>query len=111
MLGHFNDVSELPSNPILGDAYTIGTDKELYVYNGNNWQNMGSIKGVEGKSAYEVAVENGFVGTEIEWLETLIGPPGPDGPPGPPADLTEINKEVADLKRKLLNIWDKLIPA
>ena len=74
MLGHFNDVSELPSNPILGDAYTIGADRVLYVYNGNDWQNLGSIKGVEGKSAYEVAVENGFVGTEIEWLESLTGP-------------------------------------
>ena len=74
VLGHFNDVSELPSNPILGDAYTIGADRVLYVYNGNDWQNLGSIKGVEGKSAYEVAVENGFVGTEIEWLESLTGP-------------------------------------
>ena len=101
VLGHFNDVSELPSNPTLGDAYTIGADRDLYVYNGNDWQNLGSIKGVEGKSAYEVAVENGFVGTEIEWLETLIGPPGPDGPPGPPADLTEINRKVDDLQTEV----------
>lgn len=28
-------------------------------------------EGVEGPSAYEVAVENGFVGTEAEWLLTL----------------------------------------
>lgn len=27
--------------------------------------------GVDGKSAYELAVENGFVGTEQEWLESL----------------------------------------
>lgn len=101
VLGHFNDVSELPSNPTLGDAYTIGADRDLYVYNGNDWQNLGSIKGVEGKSAYEVAVENGFVGTEIEWLETLIGPPGPDGPPGPPADLTEINQKVDGLQNEV----------
>ena len=38
---------------------------------------------VDGASAYEVAVENGFVGTEVEWLATLGGIPGPDGPPGP----------------------------
>ncbi|MED4699613.1 hypothetical protein P9436_11160 [Lysinibacillus capsici] len=101
VLGHFNDVSELPSNPTLGDAYTIGADRDLYVYNGNDWQNLGSIKGVEGKSAYEVAVENGFVGTEIEWLETLIGPPGPDGPPGPPADLTEINQKVDGIQNEV----------
>ena len=29
--------------------------------------------GPAGDSAYEVAVNNGFVGTEAEWLETLIG--------------------------------------
>lgn len=36
----------------------------------------------EGKSAYEVAVENGFSGTEEEWLESLIGDPGETGPKG-----------------------------
>ena len=25
----------------------------------------------QGKSAYEIAVDNGFVGTEQEWLESL----------------------------------------
>lgn len=38
--------------------------------------------GADGLSAYEVAVENGFVGTEEEWLEDLIGPMGPQGEPG-----------------------------
>lgn len=26
-----------------------------------------------GKTAYDIAVDNGFVGTEAEWLETLVG--------------------------------------
>ena len=26
---------------------------------------------LHGKSAYEIAVENGFTGTETEWLESL----------------------------------------
>ena len=38
-----------------------------------------SEKGKDGKSAYEIAVENGFVGTEIEWLESLKGLDGKDG--------------------------------
>lgn len=39
--------------------------------------------GSPGPSAYEVAVENGFSGTETEWLDSLKnGPPGPVGPPG-----------------------------
>ena len=28
---------------------------------------------LQGKSAYDIAVENGFVGTEEEWLNSLIG--------------------------------------
>ena len=32
--------------------------------------------GEDGDSAYEVAVEDGFVGTETEWLESLKGEPG-----------------------------------
>lgn len=38
--------------------------------------------GESGKSAYEIAVEHGFEGTEQEWLESLKGPQGPEGPQG-----------------------------
>ena len=31
------------------------------------------IEGIPGKSAYEIAVDNGFEGTEAEWLESLKG--------------------------------------
>jgi hypothetical protein len=33
-------------------------------------------------SAYDVAVNNGFIGTESEWLDSLIGPQGEQGLPG-----------------------------
>ena len=33
----------------------------------------GGGAGAPGKSAYEIAVENGFEGTEQEWLESLVG--------------------------------------
>ena len=35
-----------------------------------------SGSGTAGKSAYEIAVDNGFVGTETEWLESLNGKQG-----------------------------------
>ena len=35
--------------------------------------------GTAGKSAYEIAVDNGFVGTETEWLESLKGEQGEAG--------------------------------
>ena len=34
---------------------------------------QGFIKGDRGYSAYEIAVQNGFEGTETEWLESLKG--------------------------------------
>ena len=39
----------------------------------------GGIKGEDGKSAYQLAVENGFVGTEAEWIASLKGEKGADG--------------------------------
>lgn len=39
-------------------------------------------EGPQGKSAYTVAVDNGFIGTEAEWLISLIGPPGENGEDG-----------------------------
>ena len=59
--------------------------------NANNQDGYLYIVGNRGYSAYEVAVLNGFVGTEQEWLDSLKGPsgerglpgdPGPQGPPG-----------------------------
>ena len=41
------------------------------------------ITGIEGKSAYQVAVDNGFVGTESEWLASLKGAKGDTGATGP----------------------------
>lgn len=39
--------------------------------------------GPAGKSAYQSAVDGGFVGTEAEWVASLGGIPGPTGPQGP----------------------------
>lgn len=39
----------------------------------------GGIIGSSGKSAYELAVENGFVGTEQQWLASLKGADGVNG--------------------------------
>ena len=40
--------------------------------------------GKDGRSAYEIAIENGFVGTAAEWLESLKGKDGIDGKNGLP---------------------------
>lgn len=40
--------------------------------------------GADGKSAFQTAVENGFIGTEAQWLASLKGPQGDVGPQGTP---------------------------
>lgn len=42
------------------------------------------IDGINGKSAYEIAIDNGFVGSETEWLESLKGEKGNKGDKGNP---------------------------
>ena len=55
--------------------------------------------GADGKSAYEIAVKNGFVGTEQAWLLSLVGAQGPkgdtgaQGPPGA-GSIVYVNNEV-----------------
>lgn len=48
----------------------------------------GSIPGNTGPSAYDVAVSNGFVGSEAAWLASLVGPEGPVGPADPASNET-----------------------
>ena len=44
----------------------------------------------QGQSAYDVAVKNGFVGTEAEWLESLKGLNGRDGKDADDLTITDI---------------------
>ena len=48
-----------------------------------------SLVGCAGASAYEIALENGFVGTEEEWLASLVGKDGADGEKGDKGDTGE----------------------
>lgn len=50
----------------------------------NTWNNLDYLtgEGAAGDSAYEIAVDNGFVGTIEEWLDSLVGPPGTPGTNG-----------------------------
>lgn len=46
----------------------------------------GGGAGEPGKSAYEIAVEHGFEGSEEDWLASLKGEKGDTGPQGPKGD-------------------------
>ena len=62
----------------LGLNQWINTDTpKMEDFNADNLKINTLIKNIkdyeQGKSAYEVAVENGFIGTETEWLLSLKG--------------------------------------
>ena len=59
-----------------GNWYINGTDTGVKAagVNGADGENgVDGQNGADGKSAFEIAKENGFVGTEAEWLESLKG--------------------------------------
>ena len=70
-----------------GDSYIDKETWNYYVKENDNWVLAGNIKGesnagnngLNGKSAYEIAVDNGYTGTEAEWLASLIGEAGANG--------------------------------
>lgn len=52
-------------------------DSKLYLKTDTEWQLVGDLsgnQGIQGESAYEVAVNNGFIGTEEEWIVYLRQP-------------------------------------
>ncbi len=59
-----------------------------------------------GKSAYEIAVLEGFVGTEAEWLTSLIGAPGTNGAAGK-SIISTLNYPSTSLGLQNEYAWDK----
>lgn len=80
---HKVSITNLSGNPSLKlGEFSIGEDNSLSVGVGdesNNGETGNGVAGADGKSAYEIAVEYGFEGTEYEWLESLKGKDGKDG--------------------------------
>lgn len=60
-------------------ATTVSNGVDLTIVDKNGTQNVGIRNGADGndgKSAYEIAVNNGYTGTEKEWLASLKGTDG-----------------------------------
>lgn len=86
-------VSEEQAEELLAD-YTTESDVEEIV--GQHIEKIPAgpagtdgIDGKDGLSAYEIAVTNGYEGTEQEWLKTLKGEPGENGADGAKGDPGE----------------------
>jgi len=69
-----------PSSPLLSPLWFNTSTLNLSVYNGTTWVTIGG--GASGASAYELAVTNGYSGTEAQWLASLVGATGATGPTG-----------------------------
>lgn len=98
--------AELPANPGGYSAWVVDTN--LFIYLNGAWVDTGPFVGpsvydvavangfvgteaewlaeLEGSSAYQVAVDNGFVGTQADWLLSLVGPKGDKGDKGDQGD-------------------------
>lgn len=86
-------ISTMPSAGALN-----GTEVVEVIQNGTNKKiPLTSLQsqGPNGKSAYEVAVQNGFVGTEVQWLQSIRGPQGIQGPTGPTGPIGKSAYQVA----------------
>lgn len=93
-LADFSNLADVTS-PEAGWAYNItggASAGHQFIYDGATWVDMGDIRGIkgdkgdkgdtgdkgdagiDGASAFEVAQNAGFQGTEAQWLQSLIGP-------------------------------------
>lgn len=67
-------------------------DSRLYLKGNTEWKfisDLSGAQGIQGLSAYQVAVQHGFKGTEDEWLISLKGEKGETGPKGDRGDTGE----------------------
>lgn len=51
-------------------------------YEGTEEEWLQSLAGANGLSAYQIAVNHGYIGPVLDWLDSLIGPPGVNGNDG-----------------------------
>jgi hypothetical protein len=70
------------TNPVLAVGEIGFSYNENVIKLGDGVNSWNSLPSVNGNSAYQVAKSNGYVGTETQWLASLVGPTGPQGPPG-----------------------------
>jgi len=62
-----------------GDFEYYGAGEWKKIKGGDSEAGEDGNDGADGKSAYQIAVDNGFEGTEQEWLDSLKGIDGTDG--------------------------------
>ena len=85
-------------------ATVVSNGVDLTIVDKNGTQNVGIRNGTDGndgKSAYEIAIQNGYTGTEKEWLESLKGTDGTTT-----VQTTKIDKTCTFLTTD----WSNIVP-
>ena len=89
-------ITSLPEIAIDADGYWLINGIRITDVNGQQVQ-------ARGLSAYEIAVLNGFIGTEVDWLNSLKGAPG--------VTEVQITTQKRDIYCTLLATkWERSIP-
>lgn len=67
-------------------------DSQLYLKGDTEWKfisDLSGTQGIQGLSAYQIALKHGFEGSEDEWVASLKGEKGNTGPKGDKGDTGE----------------------
>src|SRR5699024_628035 len=70
-----------------------GLDGDSVTFESLTPEQKSELTGHQGLSAYQVAVQEGFVGSEFEWLESLKGQDGTNGTDGKSFDYESLTPE------------------
>jgi len=65
--------------PVQGCIAWVDAVQALTIYKGADWTIPTGNAGSDGKSAYDIALAQGFIGTISDWVASLQGPTGPAG--------------------------------
>lgn len=86
-----NKNNEIPNQQVINK---LGESEGTLTFDGNKIGLKGD-PGEDGKSAYEIAVDNGYSGTESEWLQSFKGEEGEPGQKGNKGDTGASAYEIA----------------
>lgn len=94
MNADFDNIAIRPGQFVMIDSDTEDPDNaKLFVKGDVEWifiSDLSGSQGITGMSAYQIAVQNGFVGTEEEWVQSLKQP------------ALDAAEEVLDIKSSIL---------
>lgn len=94
--------------PIKNVDYFDGADGKPFTYEDFTQEQLELLKGAkgdigdDGRSAYQIALDEGYVGTITEWLESLKAKDGIDGIDGKEYNDTEIQGKILALEQDIL---------